>query len=338
MSELSRYARQTVFPGIGVEGQHKLLTSRVAIVGMGALGTVLANNLARAGVGFLRLCDRDFVERHNLQRQVLFDEADAEAGTPKAIAAATQLARVNSAIHVEPVVTDVTAENIHSLIADVDVVLDGTDNFETRYLINDACVQAGKPWVYSGAVASYGMTMTIVPGQTACLRCLFPEPMGVGRADTCETAGVLNGVVGVIASIASTEAIKLLVGADSLNAGLVHIDLWTNSYERFPLTRRPGCPTCDHHEYPFLDEAINQTATLCGRDAVQVRPSGLQQLDLAGLGTRLASVGQVRVTPYVLRFTVNGYEMTIFPDGRAIIKGVSEPSLARSLYAKYIGH
>lgn len=336
MADLARYARQTVFPGIGEAGQRKLLASRVAVVGVGALGTVIAQNLARAGVGFLRLCDRDFVEGHNLQRQVLFDEADAEAGAPKAVAAQAHLARINSEVQVEPVVADVTAENVRDLLQDVDLVLDGTDNFDTRYVLNDACAKWSKPWVYSGVVASYGMTMTIRPGQSACLRCVYPQPQAAG-GDTCETAGVINGAVGVVASLASSEALKLLVGAGTLNPGLIYVDLWTNTFDQFPVARRPGCPTCDKGEYPFLEERFDQTATLCGRDAVQVRPAGAGRLDLAALGGRLGHLGQVRVTPYLLRLQVDRYELTVFPDARAIIKGTSDPAVARGLYAKYIG-
>ncbi len=336
-SDLARYARQIVYPGIGEAGQRKLLAARVTVVGVGALGTVIANNLGRAGVGFLRLVDRDFVEWHNLQRQTLFDEADAEAGLPKAVAGAQHLARVNSGITVEPVVADVTAENVQDLIRDVDLVLDGTDNFETRYLLNDACVKWGKPWIYSGVVAGYGMTMTIVPGETACLRCIYPQPAGAGRVDTCDTAGVLNGAVGVVSSLAANEAVKLIVGGGQRNDGLIHVDVWNNSFDQFPIARRPDCPTCGQHSFSFLDEGGGHVTTLCGRDAVQVRPAGAPPLDLPALGQRLAGVGEVRVTPYLIRLNVESYELTIFPDARAIIKGTSEPSVARGVYAKYIG-
>lgn len=336
-TDLARYARQVVYPGIGEAGQRRLLASRVAIVGIGALGTVVANNLARAGVGFLRLIDRDFVEWSNLQRQTLFNETDAAAGAPKAVAAAERLSRINSSIDIEPQVIDLTAEDVEDLIGDVDVVVDGTDNFETRYIINDACVKRRTPWVYSGVVAGYGMTMTIVPGTTACLRCVYPEPAPAGRLDTCDTAGVLNGAAGAIASLASTETIKLLVGKGVVNDGLIHMDVWTNSYDRFALTRRPGCPACDRREFHFLDGQTSESATLCGRDAVQVRPSGRHTLDLTDLGQRLGGVGVVHVTPFLLRLSLDDYEVTLFPDARAIIKGTDEPSVARAIYAKYIG-
>ncbi|MFN8499561.1 MAG: ThiF family adenylyltransferase [Anaerolineae bacterium] len=336
MHDLSRYARQVVFPGIGEDGQRRLLAARVTIVGVGATGTVLANNLARAGVGALRLVDRDYVEWHNLQRQTLFGEAEARAGIPKAIAAAEHLRRVNSEIAIEPVVADVTAENVEALVADADVVMDGTDNFETRYLLNDICVKLGKPWVYTGVVSSYGMTMTVVPGETPCLRCLYPQPTP-GGGDTCDIAGVLNGAAGVLASLASVEALKLIVGQGTRNAGVIHMDVWNNSYDAFQVARRPDCPACGRREFPFLDASADSSVSLCGRDAVQVRPAGRRQLDLAALGARLAAVGNVQVTPYLLRLTVNGHELTVFPDARAIIKGTDEPSVARSLYAKYIG-
>ncbi|MFN8470804.1 MAG: ThiF family adenylyltransferase [Anaerolineae bacterium] len=336
MQDLSRYARQVVFPGIGEEGQRRLLAARVTIVGVGATGTVLANNLARAGVGFLRLVDRDYVEWHNLQRQTLFGEEEARAGMPKAIAAAEHLRRVNSEIRIESVVTDVTAENVQELVADVDVVMDGTDNFETRYLLNDICVKLGKPWVYTGVVSSYGMTMTVVPGETPCLRCLYPQPAPAG-GDTCDIAGVLNGAAGVMASLASVEALKLIVGQGTLNAGVIHVDVWNNSFDAFQVARRPDCPTCGLHEFPFLEASADTSVSLCGRDAVQVRPAGRRQLDLSALGARLAPLGDVYVTPYLLRMTVNGHEITVFPDARAIIKGTDEPSVARSLYSKYIG-
>ena len=337
MQDLSRYARQVVFPGIGEEGQRRLLQSRVTIVGVGATGTVLANNLTRAGVGYLRLVDRDYVEWHNLQRQTLFGESEARSGMPKAIAAAEHLRRVNSEIQIEPVVADVTAENVEELVADVDLVMDGTDNFETRYLLNDICVKLGKPWVYTGVVASYGMTMTIVPGETPCLRCLYPQPAPAGGGDTCDIAGVLNGAAGVMASLASVEAIKLIVGQGTRNAGVIHVDVWANSFDAFQVARHPDCPACARREFPFLEAAADTSVSLCGRDAVQVRPIGRRKLDLSALGTRLALVGEVHVTPYLLRLTVNGHELTVFPDARAIIKGTDEPSVARSLYSKYIG-
>ena len=335
-----RYARQTLFVGIGREGQERISRARVLIVGCGASGSVLANNLARAGVGHLRIADRDYVEGNNLQRQVLYEEADVLRGMPKAVAAAERLRRVNSLIEIEPVVTDVTAENIEELLEGVDVALDGTDNFETRYLLNDACLKANIPWIYSGVIAAYGVTMTVLPHDTACLRCVFPERPLPGTTPTCDTAGVLNGIVGVIAGMASTEALKLLVGSEQQVRGLTWVDLWENTFERIELPRQEDCPACGKGEYAYLDAPIDESGTsLCGRNAVQVRPprgtSGT--LDLAALGERLREVGDVASNGFLLRLRVDGYDVTVFPDARAIVKGTDDPAVARSVYAKYIG-
>ncbi|MBF6592745.1 MAG: ThiF family adenylyltransferase, partial [Ktedonobacterales bacterium] len=268
-----RYARQIIFPGIGQEGQRTLGQARVLIVGCGALGSVLANNLARAGVGRLRLVDRDFVEGNNLQRQVLYEEEDVLRGLPKAVAAAARLGRINSHVEVEARASDVTAENIEALLAGVDLVLDGTDNFETRYLLNDACLKAGLPWIYSGVIAAHGVTMTVRPGETACLRCVFPEAALPGTTPTCDTAGVLNGIVGVIAGIAATEALKLLMASEHLARGMLWVDLWENTFDRVELPRMPDCPACGRGEYDFLEAPLDESGTtLCGRNAVQVRP------------------------------------------------------------------
>ncbi len=342
-----RYARQTLFAGIGAAGQERIGRGTGAIVGCGALGTVLANNLARAGVGHLRIADRDFIEANNLQRQILFDEDDIAQGLPKAAAAAARLRRINSAITVEALVEDITADNIERFIAGADVVLDGTDNFETRYLLNDACVRAGVPWVYSGVIAAYGVTMTVLPHETACLRCVFPERPLPGTTPTCDTAGVLNGIVGVIAGMASTEALKLLVGSDRLVRGMTWVDLWENTFERFEVPRQGDCPACARGEYEYLeaDDAGGGT-TLCGRNAVQVRAPGRgaadgsaagDALDLGALAARLAPVGEVAHNAFLLRLRVDGYEVTVFPDARAIIKGTDDPAVARSVYARYIG-
>jgi molybdopterin/thiamine biosynthesis adenylyltransferase len=335
-----RYARQLLFAGIGRQGQERLLAARVAIIGCGALGTVLANNLARAGVGRLLIADRDYIELNNLQRQVLFDEDDLRQGLPKAVAAVSRLKRINSGIQLEALVEDINAENIEDIVAGVDLVLDGTDNFETRYLINDACVKAGKPWIYSGVIASYGVTMNILPGDTCCLRCVFPEMPLPGTTPTCDTAGVLNGVVGAIASIASTEALKLLVGSGKVRRSMLWMDLWENASDQVEIPRQPDCPTCGERRFEFLETLGEQRSTsLCGRDAVQVRPAGRERgrLVLAQLAERLRPVGEVSYNDFLLRFRVNGYEFTVFPDARAIIKGTDDQMLARSLYARYIG-
>ena len=340
-----RYARQTLFAGIGRQGQEGLGAARVAIIGCGALGTVLANNLARAGVGHLTIADRDFIEANNLQRQVLFDEDDLARNLPKAIAAVEKLRRINSEIEITALAEDINAENIEAIVASVDLVMDGTDNFETRYLLNDACVKAGKPWIYSGVIASYGVTMNILPGDTACLRCIFPEMPLPGTTPTCDTAGVLNGIVGAIASIASTEALKILLGrTDNINRAMLWMDLWENTNDQIEIPRMPDCPTCGQGHYEFLDDASGGSVSLCGRNAVQVRPPRRESpghdapaMNFALLAERLREVGEVNFNDFLLRFRVDGYEFTVFPDARAIIKGTDDQAIARSLYARYIG-
>ena len=338
---MTRYARQIIFPPIGEEGQRRLLDSRVTIIGVGATGSILADRIARAGVGHLRLIDRDFVELNNLQRQLVYDEDDVTAVLPKAVAMARHLRRVNSTIAIEDVVADVSATNIAGFIADADVVLDGTDNFTTRYLINDACVKLGKPWVYTGVIASYGMTMTIRPGETACLRCIMGELPAPGTVPTCDTAGIIGPIVSLMGSIAVAEALKLLVGTGTLNSGMIHIDLWDDSFDKFDLGGpRPDCPTCGQHEYIFLNaEAGARTTALCGRDAVQVSVMGAPMLSLPALAERLraAQVGAIQVNAYLLRAQIDGYEFTVFPDGRAIIKGTNDEAVAATLYARYVG-
>jgi molybdopterin-synthase adenylyltransferase len=337
---MERYSRQVIFPGIGEEGQRRLLDGRVTLVGCGALGTVLANALVRAGVGYLRIVDRDYVELSNLQRQILFDEEDVREGASKAAAAAAKLSRVNSEVTAEPVVEDFGPDNAERLVRDVDLVVDGTDNLETRYVLNDVCVKLGKPWVYAAAVASYGVVMPIVPGETPCLRCVFVQPPPAGGVDTCDTAGVVGPLPGVIGSMAATEAMKLLVGARAeLSRGLLWIDVWHNTIQRTPMTERdPDCPTCGRRSFEFLDARTgSRAATLCGRDAVQVKPTTNADLDLAALAARLSIAGQVTHNPHILRLSVKGYDLSIFRDGRAINKGTSDPAVARHLYARYVG-
>lgn len=338
-SNLERYARQVLFPGIGETGQQKLLKARAVIVGCGALGTVIANNLVRAGVGHVVLADRDYIELNNLQRQILFDEEDIARGLPKAVAAAEKLRKINSQVQIEPLVTDVNFENIEALIASANVVLDGTDNFETRYLINDACVKNDVPWVYGGVIASYGMTMTVIPHRTPCLRCLFLEMPPPGTSPTCDTAGVLGPVVNTIASIESAEAMKIIVGQGKLNEGLIAIDLWQNTFETLSAPRRDEqCPACGQGNYEFLSarEGIH-TTTLCGHGAVQVSMKSATRLQFSELAGKLRPVGEVTYNEFMLRFKVNGYELTVFPDARAIIKGTTDEAVAKTLYAKYIG-
>jgi len=340
---LERYSRQMRFPGIGEEGQQKLLQARVTLCGCGALGTVLANALVRAGVGHLRLVDRDFIEMSNLQRQVLFDEHDVTENLPKAEAAARKLAAINSAVYVEPVVTDIDRTNILDLTHDADLILDGTDNFEIRYLINDVAVKLNKPWVYGGCIGSHGQTMTILPGQTPCLRCVFEAAPSPGEAGTCETAGVLGPIVNIIASLQAVEALKILTGRlEQINRELIYLDVWDNVQRRIkiaPLLGKVDCPCCQRRRFEWLDGAFgSQTTSLCGRNAVQVSQRSASKLNFEDLAQHLGLLGEVSYNRFLLKFSAEGHEFTVFPDGRAIIKGTSDVDRARTLYAKYIGH
>ncbi len=332
-----RYSRQVLFAGIGPEGQRRLLESNVAIVGCGATGSVLASLLARSGVGQLRIIDRDYVESSNLQRQTLFDEADAAQSLPKAIAACRKIASFNSQILVEPYVGDLIPENVEKLLAGVQLILDGTDNFETRYLVNDYAVKNSVPWIYAAAVHSYAITMNIVPGETACLSCIFPASPG-GVVETCETAGILNSAVNLAASIAASEAVKLLVGERrQLRRTLLSYDLWRN--ERAEVSAgvpRQDCRTCGRREFMHLAGEGRPHITLCGRNSVQIHERD-RPIDLGDMSERLKPHGSVRHNEFVLKFWKEPFEMTLFPDGRAIIKGTTDTAVARSLYARYIG-
>lgn len=337
-----RYSRQTLFEGIGPSGQKLLKQSRVVIVGCGALGAVQAETLARAGVGHLTLVDRDFVEESNLQRQIMFEERDALERLPKAEAAARRLRRVNSSIEIEPVVADVNFENVEEIIAGADVVLDGTDNFETRFLINDASVKSGIPWVYGAAVGSYGLTMTIAPGRRPCLRCVLEEMPAPGSGETCDTAGVIMPITSIIASIQSAEAIKLLVGkSDKLHNSLVRIDVWDFKIHRMDLSGfadNRDCPACGKGEFDFLHGAGRQvTTTLCGRNAVQIARSGATAIDFIALAERLKPLGEVAFNEFLLKFRIDDYDVTVFRDARSIIRGTTDPNVARGIYARYIG-
>ncbi len=340
---LDRYSRQMIFPGIGVDGQRRLLASRVTLCGCGALGTVLAGLLARAGVGHLRIVDRDFIELHNLQRQILFDENDVREGLPKAEAAARKLRAINSDIAIESVVTDIDHTNILELTADADLILDGTDNFETRYLINDAAVKQGKPWVYGGCIGSHGQTMTIIPGETPCLRCVIESSPPPGMAPTCETAGILGPTVNIIASLQATEALKILTGQRAaINRDLVMLDVWDNTFKKLKiagLREATDCPTCKRRHFEWLDGKLgSHTTTLCGRNAVQVAQRTRERLSFESLARQLAPLGSVTHNKFMLKFQADGYDFTVFPDGRAIIKGTNDINKARTLYAQYIGH
>jgi len=332
-----RYSRQELFSGIGYEGQRKLLESRIAVVGCGATGSALASLLARAGVGTIRIIDRDYVEPSNLQRQSLFDESDAAESLPKAIAAARKIAAFNSQIVVEPHVADVTPENIAGLLAGVQLVLDGTDNFETRYLLNDFAVQQSLFWIYTAAVGSYAVTLNVLPGRSACLSCLFPDPPR-GTFETCETAGILNSAVNLAASIAATEALKFLVGTVAkLRRTLLSFDVWQNERAEVAADQpRSGCRVCGQREFLHLAGEGRPHITLCGRNSVQIHERE-RPVDFAQMSERLKPHGTVRHNSFVLKFWREPYEMTLFPDGRAIIKGTSNTALARSLYARYVG-
>jgi len=334
-----RYSRQILFRGIGAEGQRKLSTARIAIVGCGATGSALAGLLARAGVGTLRIIDRDYVEPSNLQRQSLFDEADAAESLPKAIAAARKIAAFNSHTVVEARVEDLIPSNIEALLQAMDLILDGTDNFETRYLINDYAVERSLPWIYSAAVGSYAVTLNVLPGKTACLACIFPDSPR-GMVETCETSGILNSAVNLVASIAATEALKFLVGgarAPELRRTLLSFDLWTNEHAEISAAKpRPGCQACGERDFIHLAGEGRPHITLCGRNSVQIHERQ-RPIDFAEMNRRLQPHGVVRHNDFVLKFWREPYEMTLFPDGRAIIKGTTDTAVARSLYARYVG-
>ena len=337
------FDRQRRFVPIGPEGQENLRRKRAAVVGLGALGTVMAERLARAGVGHLKLIDRDFVEASNLGTQALYTQKDAEELLPKAVAAERRLREIHLEVAVEGIVADVNPENAEELLRDADVVLDGTDNFETRLLLNDVCVKHGVPWVYSSVVEGYGQTMAIVPRRTACLRCLYPRVPEPGALPTCETAGLLVTAPAVVAALAATQALRLLLGVEEgLPSELVHWDVWEMRGRAVPVARRPDCPTCGQGRFEFLEGQGQRAVVLCGRDAVQLRfanPSATGLLDLGALAGRLRPAGVVRANEHLVSFRPHGQsvELVVFRDGRAIVKGVRSESEARSFYAKYVG-
>jgi len=334
---IDRYSRQILFPGIGEEGQKKLGNSSVVIIGCGALGTIIATSLVRAGVGKVKIIDRDFIEYHNLQRQVLFDEDDIKNQLPKAIAVERHLKKVNSSIEIEGVVADVNYTNIERLVAGADLILDGLDNLETRFLINDVALKHSIPWIYGGAISSQGMTMTVIPHETACLRCFSPSPIGRGLALTCDTAGVINPAPFIIGSLQTAEAMKILVGAEEINRDLIIIDVWKGEFRRFKIGSRADCPAC-RGEYEFLEARFGtRTTSLCGQNAVQVLNPEVREVSFERLATHLGPIGEVSYNEFMLRFRVDNHEMVIFPDGRAIVKNTDDEALARGLYAKYVG-
>ncbi len=339
---LDRYARQMRYAPLGESGQRQLAQSSVLVCGCGALGSVLANTLARAGVGKLRLVDRDFLELNNLQRQVLYDESDVAAGLPKAIAAAQKLRGINSQIEIEPLVADVDHTNIRALCDGMQLIVDGTDNFETRFLLNDAALSLNLPWVYGGCIGAEGQTMTIVPGRTPCLRCLIPEAPPPGMTPTCDTAGILGPIINVIASMQACEAIKILSGQiESINPMLSIVELWDNRLRQVGLANlleRSDCPACHGRDFAWLDgRRGSQSAVLCGRNAVQLSHAGAA-ISLDQLAAKLAGVGQVVIkNNFLLRVKIDAYLLTLFPDGRAIVGGTDDIATARTVYARYVG-
>jgi molybdopterin-synthase adenylyltransferase len=346
----NRYDRQVRFASLGEEGQRRLSAGKALVCGCGALGSVIATTLVRAGVGMVRITDRDFLELNNLQRQVLFDEQDVADGLPKAIAAANKLRKINSEVHVEPVVADVTHRNIGELANDVDVIVDGTDNFATRFLVNDFAVKHNKPWVYGGCIGAEGQTMTILPGETACLACMMADAPPPGATPTCDTAGILGPIIGVVASLESVEAMKILSGRrQAVNRSLTIIDIWGNHIRSLDLTKawqQGDCRVCKRREFDWLaGKRGDSTAVLCGRNAVQLSPNASSATAAAGknrisfdeLAGRLAGVGRVERNSFLLRLTVDGYVLTVFPDGRTIVSGTDDIATARTVHARYIG-
>jgi adenylyltransferase/sulfurtransferase len=340
--DLDKYSRQILFHGIGREGQERLSEASAVLVGCGAIGTAVANLLVRSGIGRLRILDRDFVEPSNLQRQVLFEESDARESLPKAVAAERRLRAINSDVQVEGIVADLTPDNAADLLTGFPLILDGADNFETRLLVNDAAVSMGIPWIYTAAVGSYGVTMTVIPGETACLACLLEsqeQTAGMGLEETCDTAGILNAAVGVVASMEAAEALKILAGKrEALHGRLVSCDVWTGRLQSIGVARDPACRACVRRDFRYLDAASQPHITMCGRDSVQIHERN-RKLDLRELGSRLtaASASDIRRNEFLLRFRVPPYEMTVFANGRAIVKGTRDPAIARSIYARYIG-
>lgn len=338
-----RYSRHRLFSPIGHDGQLKLGNAKVAIVGMGALGTVLANHMVRSGVGFIRLIDRDFVEASNLQRQMLYDEEDAAASMPKAIAAANRLKRINSQVAIEPHVIDLNPTNAESLLSGVDLILDGTDNFAVRFLLNDVSIKHNIPWIYGGAVASRGVSLTVIPDQTPCLRCLFSVAPASGTTETCDTAGVIGGIIHVVASFQATEALKLIVGdTEHLNLKMQQWDLWFNQSSAIDVSgaRKSDCPACANKSFEYLHADIdNQTIqTLCGRDSIQIHPVQPSSLPLDYWEERLSPLGTITKNRFLLKFQPTpGITLIIFPDGRVLVQGTQDMAVAKSIYSRYIG-
>jgi adenylyltransferase/sulfurtransferase len=335
-----RYSRQELFAGIGKEGQARIAQARVVVVGCGALGSVLAETMTRAGVKSLTVIDRDYVEESNLQRQALFDEEDVARGLPKAAAAEARLRRINSLVEVRGLVTDFAVDNAAELLDGATLVLDGTDNFETRFLLNDVCLEKRIPWVYGACVGSYGLALLVRPGVSPCLRCVLEEMPAPGSSPTCDTAGVIAPIVHVIAGLQAAEALKLLAGREeALRPGIVTVDLWRGQFETMDFGgQAPWCPACTEGRYDYASRsAAEGAAVLCGRDAVQVRAPRGTRVDLPALAARLAPAGEVTANEHLVRFRAPGAELVVFKDGRAIVKNAKDAAQARSVYARYVG-
>lgn len=339
---LERYSRQVLLQQIGEDRQKLLMNSTVVVVGCGALGTISSSYLVRAGIGQIRIIDRDFIEENNLQRQVLFDESDISENLPKAIAAQKKLQKINSKVMVEGIVTDINYSNIDELTKDADIIIDGTDNFETRFLINDYCIKNNKPWVYGACIGSKGVVMNIIPSKTPCLRCVFETMPQIGSFPTCDTAGVIGPIAGIIASFQVAEAIKIIIGDyASVNRNLLEIDIWETKFKQIDISELKdinNCQTCKLHKYEFLEaETGIMTSFLCGKNAVQVMSRSVGNIDLRQLEQRLGSIADVNCNAFMLKFKVKDHSFTVFADGRAIITGTADPITARSLYSKYLG-
>ncbi|MDP2907758.1 MAG: ThiF family adenylyltransferase [Nanoarchaeota archaeon] len=332
---MKRYSRQTIFPKIGKEGQKKLLESKALVIGVGALGSNIANTLTRAGIGNIKIVDRDYVELNNLQRQVLFEEKDV--GSYKALAALEKLKNINSSIKIEAEITDVNHRNIESMVQEADIVLDGTDNFETRLMINDACIKNAKPWVYGAVIGSIGMSMNILP-EGPCLRCFVKDIPSPGSQQTCDTSGVVNTIPSIIAAYEATEAVKILLKDKDISKSLFNVDVWEGVYDHFEIKKDEGCNCCVKKDFEFLTSKHSYNLTsLCGSNAVQVMPPENEEVNMKLLEEKLSKVGLVRSAPGILEFEIDNYRFTIFSSGSAIIRGTTDKDLAKSLYAKYVG-
>lgn len=336
---MERYSKQILFSDIGIEGQNKLRNSKIIIIGCGALGTVISNNLARAGVGYMKIVDRDYIELSNLQRQLLFDEEDINENLPKAIAAKRKLERINSDIVIDTEVVDVNSRNIEKLCSGMDIILDATDNFSTRYLINDIAVKLNIPWIYGGVIGSMGMLASIIPEVTPCFRCFMPKPPASGSVDTCDTVGVLNGITNIVASFQSNEALKILTDNEkSLIDGLLYIDIWNSDFEYIKPSRKKDCKACGNKDFEFLKRTEEEAISLCGKNSVQINPFS-REISVDNIINKLESMDiEAKKNSFFLKFEIEDIKFTLFYDGRAILKGVTDLNKARTLYSKYIGY